>query len=284
TLAEADLEAADKEAQAKIRLSEGVKAEAAAGGLAEVQVKEADAEAIEKVGLAEVRVKEADAEAVRKLGFVEAEVKEKDAGAVRLMGESEAEVLRQKGVAEAEAIREKLKGEAEGIEAKAQAMAALDERSRQHEEYRLRLEVEKQVDLKAIEVQQSIAEAQAGLVATGLENAKIDIVGGESIFFDRLVNAISAGKATDALINKSGTSQKLLKDYLSGKSSFTDDLKDVLSNPSLGSADLTNLSFAAFLNGLIGRAGGENQARLQQLLDAAQQLGLDDKTLGDLTQ
>ncbi|MEM7516357.1 MAG: SPFH domain-containing protein, partial [Planctomycetota bacterium] len=272
TLAEADLEAADKEAQAKIRLSEGAKAEAAAGGLAEVQVKEADAEAIEKVGLAEVRVKEADAEAVRKLGFVEAAVKEKDAGALRLMGESEAEVLRQKGIAEAEAIREKLKGEAEGLEAKAQAMAALDERSRQHEEYRLRLEVEKQVDLRAIDVQQAIAEAQAGLVATGLKNAKIDIVGGESIFFDRLVNSISAGKATDALINKSGTSQKLLKDYLSGKSSFTDDLKDVLKNPSLGSADLTNLSFAAFLNGLIGRACGENQARLQQLLDAAQQL------------
>ena len=283
TLAEADLEAADKAAQAKIRLSEGAKAEAAAEGLAKVQVKEADAEAIEKVGLAEVRVKEADAEAVRKLGFVEAAVMEKDAGALRLMGESEAEVLRQKGVAEAEAIREKLKGEADGIEAKAQAMAALDERSRQHEEYRLRLEVEKQVDLRSIEVQKEIAEAQAALISTGLEHAKIDIVGGESIFFDRLVNAISAGKAADALINKSGTSQKLLKDYLSGDSSFTEDLKDVLSNPAVSSGDLTNLSLAAFLNGLIGRSTGENQARLQQLLDAAQQLGLDEKTLSDLS-
>ncbi|MEL7058754.1 MAG: flotillin family protein [Acidobacteriota bacterium] len=282
TLAEADLEAADKEAQAKIRLAEGLKAEAAAQGLAEVQVKEADAEALEKVGLAEARVKEADAEAARKLGFFEAEVKEKDAAAVRLMGEAEAVVLRQKGVAEAEATREKLKGEADGIEAKAQAMAALDERSREHEEYRLRLEVEKEVDLRSIEVRQAIAEAQAHLVAQGLEHATIDIVGGESIFFDRLVNAISAGKATDALVTKSDTSQKLLKDYLSGDASFAADVKDVLSNPAFGSRDVANLSLAAFLHGLIGRTSGEERDKLQRLLETARRLDLDDTSLADL--
>ena len=48
TLAEAELEAADREAQAKIRLAEGVKAEEAAMGLAQVEVKEADAVATEK--------------------------------------------------------------------------------------------------------------------------------------------------------------------------------------------------------------------------------------------
>ncbi len=49
-LAESRQQAAELDARAKIRLAEGVQAEAAATGLAEVQVKERDAAAIEKVG------------------------------------------------------------------------------------------------------------------------------------------------------------------------------------------------------------------------------------------
>ncbi len=280
TLAEAALAVADKEAQAKIRRAEGIKAEHAATGLADVQVKEADAAAIEKVGLAEVRVKEANAEAYRKQGFAEAEVGERDAEVLQKKGQAEAEVLRQKGVSEGEAIRERLKGEAEGLAAKAESMKVLDEQARDHEEYRLRLEMDKEVQLAALQAQKDIAEAQATVVATGLENAKIDIVGGESVFFDRLVNSISLGKAADAFVDKSQTSQKLLKDYLSGKSSFTNDLRDVLSG--VESEDVANLTLSSFLAGLIGSAKGTKQAQLKQLLDAARQLDLDNTPLGDL--
>ena len=280
TLAEADLSVADKQAQAKIRFAEGVKAEHAATGLADVQVKEADAVAIEKVGLAEVRVKEANADAIRKQGFAEAEVGERDAEVVQKKGVAEAEILRQKGLSEAEAIREKLKGEAEGLTAKAEAMKVLDAQSREHEEYRLRLEMEKDVRLRALDVQKDVAEAQAKLVATGLENAKIDIVGGESVFFDRIVNAISLGKSTDAFVDKSETSRKLLKDYLAGDASFTEDLKGVLSGVS--SSDVANLTLSSFLTGLIGKSTGNQQARMQQLHDAAQQLGLEDTPLNEL--
>ena len=282
TLADADLQVADKEAQAKIRFAEGVKAEHAATGLADVQVKEADAAAIEKVGLAEVRVKEANAEAIRKQGFAEAEVGERDAEVIQRKGTAEAEILRQKGLSEAEAIREKLKGEAEGLSAKAEAMKVLDEQARDHEEYRLRLEMEKEVQLRGLEIQKDIAEAQAKVVATGLENAKIDIVGGEDIFFDRLVDAISLGKSTDAFVNKSGTVQKLGKDYLSGEASFVEDLKDVLSNPSLGSADIANLTLASFLRGLAGNSEEDRRAGLSELSNAADQLGLGETPLGDL--
>ena len=55
-MAEASLEASDKEARAKIRLAEGVQAEEAASGLAQVKVKEADAVAVEKQGDAKARV------------------------------------------------------------------------------------------------------------------------------------------------------------------------------------------------------------------------------------
>ena len=89
-------------------------------------------------------------------------------------------VDREKALADADGMREKLKGEAEGLTEKAAAMAALDDASRGHEEYRLRLEAEKEIRLAGINVQRQVAEAQAKVLAAGLEKADIDIVGGDS--------------------------------------------------------------------------------------------------------
>ncbi|MGC5410076.1 oligopeptide/dipeptide ABC transporter ATP-binding protein, partial [Streptomyces sp. DT225] len=77
TLAEARLKTADLDAQAKLRLAEGVQAETAAPGLADVQVRDAEAEVIEKTGLAEAgatsaRLK-AEAEGARLKALADAE-------------------------------------------------------------------------------------------------------------------------------------------------------------------------------------------------------------------
>lgn len=53
TLSEARLKAADLDAKAKVRLAEGIQAENAATGLAEVQVRDKEAEVLEKAGRAE---------------------------------------------------------------------------------------------------------------------------------------------------------------------------------------------------------------------------------------
>ncbi|HEX7990017.1 MAG TPA: hypothetical protein VF513_07630, partial [Stenotrophomonas sp.] len=63
TLAQAEFDAASKQAEAKKALAEGLRAERAAPGLADAQVKEAGALAIEKVGIAEARVVDAMADA-----------------------------------------------------------------------------------------------------------------------------------------------------------------------------------------------------------------------------
>ncbi len=263
-LADAELQAADKKAQARIRLAEGSRAEHAAAGLAEAEVKEADAVATEKHGMAEVRVKEADADATEK------------------MGTAEANVLRLKGQAEGEAIREHLKGEAEGLAEKAEAMNALDEASRGHEEYRLRIEAEKEIALKSVDVRRQIAEAQAATVSEGLKRANIDIVGGDDVFFDRLIGAVGMGKAVDGFVNKSGSTQKLLGDYLSGDSSFTADLKEVLTQPAVSSGDVRNLTLAALLTKLMGKAEGERQNKLEQLKEVAERMELDEVKVTDL--
>jgi uncharacterized membrane protein YqiK len=242
-LAEARQQAAELDTRAKIRLAEGLQAEAAAAGLAEVQVRERDAEAIEKVGRAE------------------------------------AVVEREKALATADAVREKLKGEAEGLTEKAAAMAALDEASRGHEEYRLRLEAEKDVRLAGIEAQRQVAEAQAEVLSAGLNKANIDIVGGDTVFFDRLMGSIALGKSVDGFVEHSDVTKTLAEPWLNGSSSFPEDLSRLLG--SLNTEDMKNLSLSALLLKLI-RAGGPEAAKLRELLDAAQRLGVAEAPVGAL--
>ncbi|WP_432150913.1 flotillin family protein [Streptomyces sp. bgisy029] len=259
TLAEARLKTAELDAQSKLRLAEGVQAESAAPGLAAVQVRDAEAEVIEKAGLAE-----AEATAAR--------LKAEAEGA-RLKALATAEGTQAQASADAAVIGEKLKAEAAGLTEKAAAMAALDEASRTHEEYRLRLDAEKEIRLAGLDVQRQVAEAQATVLATGLENADIDIVGGESVFFDRLVSSISLGKAVDGFVDNSQTAQALAGPWLDGSSSFTDDLSRVLGSVSTG--DVQNLTVSALLMRLMGSSGAAS-GQVEQLLAAAKELGLAD--------
>ncbi|MDT3725731.1 flotillin family protein [Streptomyces sp. DSM 41972] len=254
TLAEARLKTADLDAKAKLRLAEGVQAESAAEGLAAVQVRDKEAEVIEKAGRAEAEATEARLRA-------------------------EAEGARAKALAEAEAVGSKLRAEAAGLTEKAAAMAALDEASRGHEEYRLRLEAEKDVRLAGLDVQRQVAEAQATVLATGLENADINIVGGDSVFFDRLVSSISLGKGVDGFVKSSETAQALAGPWLDGSVSFTDDLSRMLG--SVSTSDVQNLTVSALLMKLM-KQGGDNTGQFKQLLDKAGELGLADTPLAVL--
>jgi uncharacterized membrane protein YqiK len=162
-MADADLEAADRDARAKLRRAEGIQAETAAPGLAAVKVREADAVVFEKRGLIEAKVErekltavaegerqrglaqvgvaEAEAVAILKKGEAEAAIverkllaeakgKEADAAAVEKQGfarakvlEAEASATEKRGVADAVAIRERGTAEASALEQKMSAEA-----------------------------------------------------------------------------------------------------------------------------------------------------------------
>ncbi|MBX7222284.1 MAG: flotillin family protein [Blastocatellia bacterium] len=171
---EAELNAADKQAQAKIRLAESLQAEKAAPGLAEAKVQEATALALEKTGAAE------------------------------------ASVMLQKGNAEAMTAKGRFEAEAAGISQKAAAMKALDEAGREHEEFRLRLENDRILAIQTLEAQKVTAEMQAMVLGEALKNAKIDIIGGENLVLDRLVNSISLGKSIEGFVQNSDSAQKLV--------------------------------------------------------------------------
>lgn len=231
-LADAEVQAADKEAQAKIRLAEGVQAEEAAMGLARVRVQEQEASAIEKKGLAE------------------------------------ATVIREQGAASAEAEKQRFTAEAQGIQEKADAMAALDEASRFHEEFRLRLAKDREIEAKAIDTQRAIAEAQAMVLGQALEQAKIDIVGGDAVFLDRLVNSISKGKAVDGFLSRSDTLRTLFSDYLDGEANLPEDLKQVLGGMGGSPEKLQTVTLTALLAKLLSD-GTVDRGKLMRALEGS---------------
>ncbi|GAB3656225.1 SPFH domain-containing protein [Glycomyces tarimensis] len=265
TEAEAAQQAAEMESRAKMRLAEGEQALAAAPGLAEVQVREAEADAIEKGGLAEAKAAEAK-------GRAEAE-------ASAAIGKAAATATAAKGTAEADALRERLLAESAGLTEKAAAMDALSTASQAHEEYRLRLEMEKELRGAEIEARRSIAEQQASIIAAGLSKADISLVGGDTQFFDRVVGAIGYGKAVDGFMEHSDVAAGLAASWSNGSTSFSEDLKSVLAT--VGSEEVKNLTVSAALLKLI--QGGGDRDMLGGLLSKAKELGVAERPAVEMT-
>lgn len=156
----------------------------------------ADAKAKEEatIGMSEAQVMHAKADANERQGTVDAIVVEKLA-----------EAKRKQGLAEASVIQEKAVAEAKGIHEKAEAMKKLNDAGKEHEEFRLKLNKEKEVQLADIGIQKDIANAQAQVLSEAFKTAKIDIVGGDNTFFDNLIKQVSNGKGIDKLVENSNT-------------------------------------------------------------------------------
>ncbi len=293
-LADADLEAADRHTKAKIRLAEGVQAETAAEGLARVRVKEAEVIAQEKEGITQAKItkekllasaqgREAEAIAVEKVGLAEAKVErekllaeakgaeEKGLAQVRIE-EAEANAIQKRGLAEAATIEKKLVAEAIGIAQKAEAMKSLDASSREHEEFRLRLEQQRVVQLAHIEAEKEMAKARAEILREALGAAKIQIVGGDGAFFDRFVNAVAIGKSVDGFVDNSSHVQQVFGKYLSGEANLPGEIVQALGHVS--PQDLASLGVAGVLGKLMLGADPATQKKLRSLMERAEQLGL----------
>ena len=267
--ASAALEAADKEAQAKIRLAEGTQAQEAASGLAAARVEEAQAIALEKTGLAKARVTRetmtAEADGTERKGTADAKVKELQVdvtakeGAVvaeitRTQGAADAEASKAKLVAEAEgktadagAIRARMFAEADGIEKKAHALQAMEGTAREHEEFRLALEKAKEVELAALKARQAMAEAQSAAMGQALGNADLKVIGGAQDFVNQYLGAAGMGESIDGAVGNSTTLQGLL----GGEN-----------NGSL----MTNAALAAGLVKLLDKLDGPAKAQVEKLL------------------
>jgi hypothetical protein len=282
-LADARLKVAEREAEAKKREAEGLEAITAAPGLAQAKIDlaaagaklatlEAEATGKEKVGRAEAQVTEAQALAeatgLRARMDAEAEGKEKVGNAEANVRTAEALALTKTGEAEAQNIEAKFTAEARGLKEKFQAMAAMSEETRQHEEYRMRLEYAHLETLKQIDAQTHIAKEQAEVLGVALKNANIDIVGGQGDYFDSFVRALSVGKGIDGAVAKSNTLQVAFKDQLEGKRDVVEDLSQLLGAAGQSAGEFQNLGVTALAGKLMREGTPEQKQALNKLIES----------------
>ncbi|MCF6284263.1 MAG: flotillin family protein [Candidatus Hydrogenedentes bacterium] len=246
--AEAVRDASEREAVGKKMLAEGVTAEQAATGLAEATV-------IESKAVAEAKGLEARAVAIEK-----------------------------EGTAEANVMQLKFGADAQGITDKAEAMKLFNDAGKEHEEFKINLEKEKAIELAAIDAQREIAEQQAVIISQALKTAKIDIVGGESEFFDKITHAITSGKAVDRWVDNSRTLTDVKNTFFNSDPAYFKSRMEYFTEQfGIGSEDVKNLSVAALLNKMKNMTDDTGSGSDMQLLAGlAQQLGFNDKTLGQI--
>jgi len=217
--ASARLLESEKISAGKVKLAEGTRAEAAAAGLAEVEVATAKAEAIRATGVAEAEAKTQMAAALRATGEVEAQNKE------------DMEVAK-----------------AAGSKAQYDAMASIDDKTREHEKYKLQLEKEKDVELAQISIQSEISRNHSTIMGKALENAKIDIIGGETEIFKSITESYGSGKAIDKKFDGSEVLNSLVKGYRSGEKDLPADLLELLKKSELSTGDIGTMTIANALS------------------------------------
>lgn len=261
TIADAEAKASEKKRISMEQEAEGVAAQEAAKGLAEA-----------KVITAKATAKKADAEAIKAVGAAEAEVEQvrgdAHAKVTQTQAEAEAQAIEDKETATATGIQAKMLAEAKGIEEKAKAMKLLHEAGQQHEEFRLRLNKDRDVELAAINVNRDIARAHSEVVGEALKTANIDIVGGENDFFEKIVRAVGNGKSVDRMVNNSDTLSDIKSTFFNGDPDyFKSQLAQWVKDFGIKTDDLKNLTIAALLGKMIASS---KDSALQSVLKSAQ--------------
>ncbi len=297
--AEAEQQSATQKAEAVKTLAEAEAARAAATGMAEAQVMEAKAAAREKQGEAEASVLEdqalAEAKGIEAKSNAQAEadlrIGKAAADVDKAKGLAEAEVIREraeaekeKGMADAHVLLEKANAEAEGIDRKAKAMKTFNDAGKDHEEFKLRLDKDLQIELAGINIQKDIADAQAEILSEALRNANIDIVGGEQVFFDKIVGAITQGKSIDRTTDNSEILSEIRAQLLDPNGqSLVAQVRSIFQESGIKTDDIRNLSVAVFLNRLMQNTEDPvKRSSLQQMLDLARKSGIGNNSVQDL--
>ena len=293
--AEGERAAADHRAQGIRIIAEAEASKATAVGLAEAQVMQATATAHQKEGETAAAVMQltssaeaqaiqvkatAQAEADEKIGFVAAKVNREKGIADADVVEARATADQKKGLAEVAVNEQRFAVEAKGIEAKADAMKKLDGVGKDHEEFKLRLDKEKSVELAQISIQKDIAASQADVIGAALKAAKIDIVGGETMFFDQIIGSITKGKSIDRAVHNSEVLSTVKGAFFDhdGGGDFKTNLRRFVNQFGLSSDDMKNLSVSALLLQMMNKAGDETtRSTISQLASTAAALGISDK-------
>jgi len=296
--ADAEFTTATKLAEASKVEAEAKAAQEAAIGMAEAQVLEAKSEALEKQGMVEARIvaekANSEAKSIEVIALAEAKSvdakSQAEAESEKRIGLAQAQVIESKasanekqGLAESKVLLEKSKAEATGIQAKAEAMKKLDGVGREHEEFKLRLEKETQIRLEQLKIDKDIAHSQAMVIAEALKASNIDIVGGETMFFDQIMGAVTKGKSIDRTVGSSSVLSDIKQQFFNSADgqTFKENLANFIDQFGLGTEEVKNMSLSKMLLKM-GEDEGADKDAIGTLLGRANVLGLANKTLKEL--
>ena len=294
--ADAEAKASEKRNHAMQQEAEGTAAMQAAAGYAEANVMKAkaeakmvDAEAEKAQGLAEATIIEAQGKAS---GSAKAAEGEGEAKGIAAKGVAEGKSIESKGTAEGVAIESKGVAEGKSVEAirlaeaqgaekmglaqalakteMAKAIELFNKASQDHEEFRLQLDKDKDVELADINIKKDIADAQARVMGEALKSANIDLVGGEQDFFNRVVSSVSQGKVVDRLVDNSQTITDVKNTFFNGD---PDHLKNKLAGwikaSGLKSEDVKNLTISALLASMVSKTEDNSLRGLMRAAEKA---------------
>jgi uncharacterized membrane protein YqiK len=239
----------------------------------------------QKLVEAEANLKAADKNSEARKMLALAGVKEKavEGVAEAEVIEAKAAALEKQGTAEAKVMEMKYHSEADGIRDKAEAMKIFDSVGKEHEEFKLQLNKDKDIELAEISIRKQIAAEQAKIVAEALKSAKIEIIGGENQFFERLVNSITTGKSVDKVINSSIALSEFKDGLLSGgEGAALEQIKKFVGRFGMSSEDVKNLTISALVTKMLAKADGEDRGMLSDILKAVKQMGIGNKPAKDV--
>ena len=283
---------ADREKQVAVTLAEKLAQEGVIRKIKEAEAAKeagqlkADQELYEIVRLAESSKQSAELKAEEVLISAEAEqaASEKIAIAKKTLAEGITAETAAPGLGEAHVVEAKADAEAKGINVKADAMKKFNEAGKEHEEFKLRLEKEKAIELAEIDIRGAIAARHSEVLAEALKSAKIDIVGGETQFFDRITHAITQGKSIDRLVDNSQALTDVKETFFNGDPEyFKEQLRGWIDEFGVSTNDVKNLSLSALLTRLAKESDDETtQSKIAGMLGAAERFGLADKKAGTL--
>ena len=191
---------------------------------------------------------------------------------------AKAEAKEKDGTAEANVMEIKFQAEAKGITEKAEAMKIFDGVGREHEEFKLNLNKDKEIELAQIGVTKDIAEQQALIVGEALKSANIDIVGGDNVFFDKITNAITQGKSVDRFANNSQVITDVKDTFFNGDPEyFKQKLAEWAGEYGLTTDSIKNLTISALIGQMISESKDPGKTSiLKQALEMASNFGIAD--------
>jgi uncharacterized membrane protein YqiK len=203
-----------------------------------------------------------------------------DAAAKLSLAEADAASEAKRGEGAGLAIQARLKGEAAGLRDKAEAMKQLEGVGKEYDLAVRNIDANTQVRLAAVEAQRETAIKQSEAMASALQSANINIVGGADMFVDRLMTANAAGQSLNAFAESSPAAKTISGPYISGEKDLVELLAGAVGG--LGAAGLANLSLARVLSVAADRLGGDDADRLRKAIGQLDAEGVGEMSVGKL--